>query len=54
MRRARPALGVPADATANRWLCWRPAPWLAVPVAALAVLIVVNLHKKSEFLYFQF
>ena len=54
MRHAQPALGIPADGDAARWLQWRPAAWLAFPFAALAVLIVVNLHKKSEFLYFQF
>ena len=53
MRRAQPALGIPPNDNAG-WLCWRPAAWLAVPFATLAVLIVVNLHKKSEFLYFQF
>jgi hypothetical protein len=31
-----------------------PRAWFAVPCAVLAVLVVVNLHKKSEFLYFQF
>jgi hypothetical protein len=54
MSRAQPALGVPPNDDAARWLRWRPATWLAVPCAALALLIVVNLHKKSEFLYFQF
>ena len=54
MSRAQPALGVPANGDASRWLLWRPSPWLALPFAALAVLIAVNLHKKSEFLYFQF
>jgi hypothetical protein len=54
MRHARPALGVPANDDAARWLRWRPTAWLAAPVAMLAVVIVVNLHKKSEFLYFQF
>ena len=54
MRRAQPALGVPAARDAARWMQWRPAAWLAVPLAALALVVVVNLHKKSEFLYFQF
>ncbi len=54
MRRAQPALGIPVHDDTKRWLCWRPRVWFAVPCAALAVLIVVNLHKKSEFLYFQF
>ena len=55
MHRTQPALGVPSDSIrATSWLAWRPAAWLAVPFAVLAVAIVVNLHKKSEFLYFQF
>ena len=54
MTRARPALPIPGEAPyAGRWT-WRPTPWLAIPVALLAVLCVVNLHKHSEFLYFQF
>ena len=54
MRHAQPALGVPAHGQGAGWMRWRPTTWLAVPCAALAVLIVANLHKKSEFLYFQF
>jgi alginate O-acetyltransferase complex protein AlgI len=54
MRHAHPALGMPAGGAAPRWMQWRPVTWLAIPVATLAVLVVVNLHKKSEFLYFQF
>ena len=54
MARAQPALGVPPDSASARRLLWRPSPWLAVPFAVLAIVIVVNLHKKSEFLYFQF
>lgn len=53
MSRARPALGVPDDPYGGR-LLWRPAAWLAVPAAVLAVICVINLHKQSEFLYFQF
>ncbi len=54
MTRARPALPIPGVMPyAGRWQ-WRATPWLAVPVAVLAVLCVVNLHKQSEFLYFQF
>lgn len=55
MRRAQPVLGAfveRADATA--WFQWRATPWLAAPLAVLALLVMVNLHKKSEFLYFQF
>jgi alginate O-acetyltransferase complex protein AlgI len=54
MSRARPVLGAQPDSDKGRWWYWRPAPWIAVPCAALALAIVVNLHKKSEFLYFQF
>ncbi len=54
MASAQPALGVPADSAPARRLLWRPSAWLAVPFALLAIVIVVNLHKKSEFLYFQF
>jgi alginate O-acetyltransferase complex protein AlgI len=54
MRDAQPALGVPETGGAASCLRWRPVAWLALPCAALAVLIVVNLHRKSEFLYFQF
>lgn len=54
MHRAQPALGVPQDDAVARRLTWRPAPWLAVPFAVLAIAVVVNLHRKSEFLYFQF
>jgi D-alanyl-lipoteichoic acid acyltransferase DltB (MBOAT superfamily) len=54
MGRYRPALAVPGDAPYQGRLLWRPAAWLAVPVAVLAVICVVNLHKHSEFLYFQF
>jgi len=54
MSRFRPALGVPAGPEYRGWLSWRPAAWTAVPVAAAALIAVVNLHKKSEFLYFQF
>ena len=54
MALARPALAVPNEAPYRGWLLWRPSVWLAVPVAVLAVVCIVNLHKQSEFLYFQF
>ena len=54
MSRYRPALAVLNEAPYQGRLLWRPAAWLAVPVAALAIVCVVNLHKHSEFLYFQF
>jgi D-alanyl-lipoteichoic acid acyltransferase DltB (MBOAT superfamily) len=53
MDRARPVLDAQVS-DVQRWWMWRPAPWVAVPLAMLALLVVVNLHKKSEFLYFQF
>jgi hypothetical protein len=53
LRHAQPALGMlPGDEDCRRY--WRPTAWLAVPCAVLALLVVVNLHKQSEFLYFQF
>ena len=60
MSRAKPVLGAFAENVEgagdymHHWWRWRPAPWLAAPLAVLALLVVVNLHKKSEFLYFQF
>jgi hypothetical protein len=54
MRRAKPVLDTLTDSDAHRGWHWRPAPWLAAPLAVLALAVVVNLHKKSEFLYFQF
>ncbi len=54
MDRYRPALALPGEAPYQGRLLWRPAAWLAVPVALLALICVVNLHKQSEFLYFQF
>jgi hypothetical protein len=52
MARARPALE--AVTTPQRWWTWRATPWLAAPLAVVALVVVVNLHRKSEFLYFQF
>jgi D-alanyl-lipoteichoic acid acyltransferase DltB (MBOAT superfamily) len=55
MARFEPALGVPRDsAPAPRWLLWRPAPLLGMLTAALAFAVIINLHQRSEFLYFQF
>jgi alginate O-acetyltransferase complex protein AlgI len=53
MAASRPALGVPADSAATRWQ-WRPAATGAVVVAAMAIAVIVNLNRHSEFLYFQF
>ena len=53
MAAARPALNVPPDSAAARWL-WRPAAAGAVAVAAMAITVIANLTRHSEFLYFQF
>jgi len=49
-----PALGIPRDSQPARRLAWRPRPALAVATAVLAFAAIVNLHRHSEFLYFQF
>ena len=49
----RPALALFAERDEGR-LAWRPAPVYALLTAALALLVIFNLHKQSEFLYFQF
>jgi alginate O-acetyltransferase complex protein AlgI len=49
----RPALALPAGMRAGR-LAWRPAPLFALLAAALLTLSIFNLHRQSEFLYFQF
>lgn len=49
----RPALALLADSYRGR-LAWRPTPSYAMLVAALALIAIFNLHKQSEFLYFQF
>lgn len=55
MARFEPALGVPRDsAPAPRWLLWRPTPLLGMLTAALAFTVIIHLHQRSEFLYFQF
>jgi alginate O-acetyltransferase complex protein AlgI len=54
MRRCRPALGVPDDGAYRGRLQWRPVGWVAVPVALIALAAIANLHRRSEFLYFQF
>ena len=53
MAASHPALGVPRDPTAARWQ-WRPATVNAVAVAVMALTVIVNLNRHSEFLYFQF
>jgi hypothetical protein len=49
----RPALTLPAGMRAGR-LAWRPSPAFALIAAALVTLSIFNLHRQSEFLYFQF
>ncbi|MBI4192429.1 MAG: MBOAT family protein [Betaproteobacteria bacterium] len=49
----RPALALFAESYRGR-LAWRPTPLYALLTAALALLAIFNLHKQSEFLYFQF
>ena len=49
----RPALALFAERYQGR-LSWRPAPLYALLTAAAALIAIFNLHKRSEFLYFQF
>lgn len=49
----RPALGLPADMRPVR-LAWRPTAVFAAIAVALFTLSLFNLHRQSEFLYFQF
>jgi alginate O-acetyltransferase complex protein AlgI len=53
MASAKPALGVPVESAAARWP-WRPAVATAALTAGMALLVLFNLHRHSEFLYFQF
>jgi hypothetical protein len=49
----RPALAMPADVSAGRCK-WSPKPVYALIAAGLVTLAIFNLHRQSEFLYFQF
>jgi D-alanyl-lipoteichoic acid acyltransferase DltB (MBOAT superfamily) len=49
----RPALSLPPDMRGSR-LQWSPKLGYAVAAAALLTLSIFNLHRQSEFLYFQF
>ena len=49
----RPALALLTEQYRAR-LTWRPTPFYALLTAALALIAIFNLHKQSEFLYFQF
>ena len=54
MARFEPALLIPRDMRPARWLAWRPTITAALLTAAVAFASIVNLHRQSEFLYFQF
>ncbi len=49
----RPALALPRDLRGGRF-AWRPTLVFAMIAAALFTLSLFNLHRQSEFLYFQF
>ena len=49
----RPALTPPADVSRGRFK-WSPRPVYALIAALLVTLAIFNLHRQSEFLYFQF
>jgi D-alanyl-lipoteichoic acid acyltransferase DltB (MBOAT superfamily) len=49
----RPALGLPADFRMRR-IAWRPTLLFALTAAVLVAVSIFNLHRQSEFLYFQF
>jgi alginate O-acetyltransferase complex protein AlgI len=54
MARFNPALLIPRDMVAARRLAWRPTVAFGLLIAAVAFASIVNLHRQSEFLYFQF
>jgi len=54
MARFRPALVIPRDSQPARLLLWRPGAVAAAIAAVVAFAAIVNLHRNSEFLYFQF
>ena len=54
MARFNPALLIPRDMAVAGRLAWRPSVAFGLVVAALAFVSIVNLHRQSEFLYFQF
>ena len=54
MARFNPALLLPRDFAPARRLSWRPTVAAGVIVALIGLISVVNLHRQSEFLYFQF
>lgn len=52
MAAAKPALGVPNEPPSR--IRWRVAPVTAVLTVVLALAVIINLGRHSEFLYFQF
>jgi len=54
MAAANPALGVPAEPGPRLQFQWRIGPASAVLTLGLALAVIVNLSRHSEFLYFQF
>jgi len=54
LARFDPALGIPRDSQPARLLLWRPRAALAMIGAVAAFVVIINLHRNSEFLYFQF
>ena len=54
MARYNPALLIPRDMKAAQRLLWRPSVAVGLITAGVAFAAIVNLHRQSEFLYFQF
>jgi alginate O-acetyltransferase complex protein AlgI len=54
MARFEPALLIPRGMTPARRMAWRPTVAVGLLAAAVAFASIVNLHRQSEFLYFQF
>jgi hypothetical protein len=54
MLRFEPALNIPRGTPPARLLAWRPTAFAALIAATLAFTSIINLHRQSEFLYFQF
>ena len=54
MARFDPALLIPRDMTPAKRLAWQPSVAFGLLAAAVAFVSIVNLHRQSEFLYFQF
>jgi D-alanyl-lipoteichoic acid acyltransferase DltB (MBOAT superfamily) len=54
MARFAPALLLPRDLSPARLMLWRPTVLAGVLVALIGLAAIANLHRQSEFLYFQF